>query len=68
MDHSLGTAGFLDSETATAQDAFDEFVAWCAAGPECVLRGRDVPGVVGGAARAGRARDACGTRTTRRTA
>jgi pimeloyl-ACP methyl ester carboxylesterase len=42
MDHSIGTGEFLTSETATAQDAFDEFVAWCARDTTCVLRGRDI--------------------------
>jgi pimeloyl-ACP methyl ester carboxylesterase len=42
MDHSGGTAEFLDAEAAAAQDAFDEFVAWCARDPLCVLRGRDI--------------------------
>jgi pimeloyl-ACP methyl ester carboxylesterase len=43
MDHTQDTAGFLGSETATAQDAFDEFVAWCRRDPACVLHGRDIP-------------------------
>src|SRR5512142_2743653 len=42
MDHSLGTAGFLRTETATAQDSFDEFAAWCDRTPACGIR---VPGV-----------------------
>lgn len=29
MDHSLRTRDFLDSQAATAQDSFDEFVKWC---------------------------------------
>jgi hypothetical protein len=43
MDHSQDAAGFLTSETAAAQDAFDEFVAWCGRDTSCVLRGRDIP-------------------------
>jgi pimeloyl-ACP methyl ester carboxylesterase len=43
MDHSLGTEEFLGTETDTAQDAFDEFVSWCARDATCVLRGRDIP-------------------------
>jgi pimeloyl-ACP methyl ester carboxylesterase len=42
MDHSVGTEEFLGAETDTAQDAFDEFVAWCARDALCVLRGRDL--------------------------
>jgi pimeloyl-ACP methyl ester carboxylesterase len=42
MDHSLGTAGFLGTGTDAAQDAFDQFVAWCARDATCVLRGRDI--------------------------
>ncbi len=42
MDHSLGTAGFLGTATDAAQDAFDEFAAWCARDAGCVLRGRDI--------------------------
>jgi pimeloyl-ACP methyl ester carboxylesterase len=45
MDHSGDTAGFLGVETGTAQDSFDEFVAWCARSTECVLHGRDVRGL-----------------------
>lgn len=29
MDHSLRTRDFLDSQAATTQDSFDEFVHWC---------------------------------------
>ncbi|MGW3888745.1 alpha/beta hydrolase [Micromonospora chokoriensis] len=42
MDHSLGTRAFLDSQAVTAEDAFDEFLAWCARSADCVLHGRDV--------------------------
>ncbi|MEU4577670.1 alpha/beta fold hydrolase [Nonomuraea sp. NPDC023979] len=42
MDHSLGTRAFLDTESWTAQDSFDEFVAWCERTRTCALHGRDV--------------------------
>ncbi|MFI7599543.1 alpha/beta hydrolase [Actinoplanes sp. NPDC049681] len=42
MDHSGDTDAFLDAETGTAQDSFDEFVAWCARSTDCALHGRDV--------------------------
>ncbi|MEV5743160.1 alpha/beta hydrolase [Microbispora rosea] len=42
MDHSLGTGAFLDTETATVQDSFDEFVSWCDRTETCALHGKDV--------------------------
>ncbi|GAA3117778.1 alpha/beta hydrolase [Planomonospora alba] len=42
MDHSLGTRAFLDTETETAQDSFDEFAAWCERDAGCALHGKDV--------------------------
>jgi pimeloyl-ACP methyl ester carboxylesterase len=45
MDHSLGARGFLDTEAVSAQDAFDEFVAWCDRTAGCALHGRDVRAV-----------------------
>ncbi|WP_199513683.1 alpha/beta hydrolase [Nucisporomicrobium flavum] len=42
MDHSGDTGAFLTAETAAAQDAFDQFAAWCARSTECALHGRDV--------------------------
>ena len=42
MDHTVGLAGFLRDEAATAQDSFDEFVAWCGRSTECAVHGRDV--------------------------
>lgn len=42
MDHSLGTAAFLETEAWAAEDSFDEFVSWCDGHPECALHGRDV--------------------------
>ncbi|RKN41148.1 alpha/beta hydrolase [Micromonospora endolithica] len=48
MDHSLGTRAFLDTQAATVQDAFDEFVAWCAGAASCALHGSDVRAVWAG--------------------
>ena len=42
MDHSASIDDFLTTESAAAQDAFDEFVAWCARDTQCALRGRDI--------------------------
>jgi pimeloyl-ACP methyl ester carboxylesterase len=42
LDHSLGTRGFLDTEAASAQDAFDEFVKWNDRTPASPLYGTDV--------------------------
>jgi pimeloyl-ACP methyl ester carboxylesterase len=42
MDHSAGLAGFLIQMTEAAQDAFGQFVAWCARDKRCVLRGQDI--------------------------
>ncbi|MFI7127549.1 alpha/beta fold hydrolase [Nonomuraea sp. NPDC050153] len=42
MDHSLDTRGFMDTETWGAQDAFNEFVAWCDRDSRCVQHGKDV--------------------------
>ncbi|MGW5577407.1 alpha/beta hydrolase [Micromonospora chokoriensis] len=42
MDHSLDTRDFLDTQAVTAEDAFDEFLAWCARSADCVLHGHDV--------------------------
>jgi pimeloyl-ACP methyl ester carboxylesterase len=36
------TAEFLDSQAATVQDSFDEFVKWCDRTASCALHGRDV--------------------------
>jgi pimeloyl-ACP methyl ester carboxylesterase len=43
MDHSSGIDDFLGIESAAAQDAFAEFVAWCARDDTCAVRGRDIP-------------------------
>lgn len=45
LDHSLGTRGFFDTEAASAQDAFDEFVKWSDRTPSSALHGRDVRAV-----------------------
>ncbi|WP_186403736.1 alpha/beta hydrolase [[Actinomadura] parvosata] len=42
VDHSLGTAAFLGTGAATAQDSFDEFVTWCERESSCALHGQDV--------------------------
>ncbi|MFI1585429.1 alpha/beta hydrolase [Embleya sp. NPDC020630] len=42
MDHSIDGAEFLESEAATAEDSFTEFVKWCAGSTDCSLHGRDV--------------------------
>ncbi len=42
MDHSLDTRGFLDTEAWTAQDSFNEFVAWCDRDSGCLQHGKDV--------------------------
>ncbi|WP_230860803.1 alpha/beta hydrolase [Actinoplanes aureus] len=43
MDHSVGVDDFLTQSADAAQDAFDEFIAWCARDNRCVLRGQDIP-------------------------
>jgi pimeloyl-ACP methyl ester carboxylesterase len=45
MDHSLDTRGFLDTSAESAQDSFDQFVAWCARTDSCALHGRDIRAV-----------------------
>ncbi|GGP04176.1 alpha/beta hydrolase [Nonomuraea glycinis] len=42
MDHSLDTTAFVNTWAWTAQDSFNEFVAWCAKNTECALHGKDV--------------------------
>lgn len=42
MDHSLGTRAFMDTEAWGAQDAFNEFVAWCERDSGCLQHGQDV--------------------------
>jgi pimeloyl-ACP methyl ester carboxylesterase len=42
MDHSLGTAAFLNTEAAAAQDSFEQFVRWCDQNTACALHGQDV--------------------------
>ena len=48
MDHSAGVDDFLGIATDAAQDAFDEFVAWCARDTMCAVRGRDIPALWAG--------------------
>lgn len=45
LDHSQGTRAFLEASAVTAEDAFNEFVAWCDRTRACDLHRRDV-GVV----------------------
>jgi pimeloyl-ACP methyl ester carboxylesterase len=42
MDHSLDVKGFNDTEAATAEDSFTEFVKWCDRTESCALHGQDV--------------------------
>ncbi len=43
FDHGDNTtAEWLDTQAATVQDSFDEFVNWCAKTTTCSLHGRDV--------------------------
>ncbi|MFC6019095.1 alpha/beta fold hydrolase [Plantactinospora solaniradicis] len=45
VDHSLDTRAFLNTQTATAQDSFDAFVAWCDRTESCALYGRDISAI-----------------------
>ncbi|HET6212870.1 MAG TPA: alpha/beta fold hydrolase [Micromonosporaceae bacterium] len=47
MDHSLGTRGFLDTEAATTQDVFTEFVTGCGNDSRCSLFGQDIKALWG---------------------
>ncbi|WP_158843201.1 alpha/beta hydrolase [Saccharothrix deserti] len=42
MDHSLGTWRFNETEAATAESSFGEFVKWCDRTESCALHGREV--------------------------
>ncbi|HEY7274062.1 MAG TPA: alpha/beta hydrolase [Actinoplanes sp.] len=42
LDHSVGVTEFLRTGAAAAQDAFNQFVAWCARDRACPVHGRDV--------------------------
>ncbi|NRQ32007.1 alpha/beta fold hydrolase [Nonomuraea sp. NN258] len=42
VDHTLDTAGWVGTGAWGAEDAFDEFVAWCDTSTDCVLHGTDV--------------------------
>jgi pimeloyl-ACP methyl ester carboxylesterase len=45
LDHSLDTRRWLETEAASAQDSFDEFVKWNDRTPSSALHGRDVRAV-----------------------
>jgi pimeloyl-ACP methyl ester carboxylesterase len=45
LDHSAGVDEFLGTGAAAVQDAFDQFVAWCARERACAVHGRDVRGL-----------------------
>lgn len=45
MDHSAGVDAFLTQTAEAVQNAFDQFVAWCARDSRCVLRGRDIKAI-----------------------
>ncbi len=60
MDHSASLGNLLLRETDAAQDAFNEFVAWCARDNRCVLRGQNIKvlwGALLARARAGKLED-----------
>jgi pimeloyl-ACP methyl ester carboxylesterase len=42
-DHSLGTRSLLETSAVSAQESFDQFVAWCDRDKTCVLHGQDIP-------------------------
>ncbi|WP_328460344.1 alpha/beta hydrolase [Actinoplanes sp. NBC_00393] len=45
MDHSAGVDAFLTQSAEAAQNAFEQFVAWCARDDKCALRGRDIKAI-----------------------
>jgi len=45
FDHSLDVRDFVRTQALALQDAFDEFVAWCATSIDCALHGSDVRAV-----------------------
>jgi pimeloyl-ACP methyl ester carboxylesterase len=45
FDHSLGLRDFVRTQALASQDAFDEFVGWCADSEDCALHGSDVRAV-----------------------
>jgi pimeloyl-ACP methyl ester carboxylesterase len=45
FDHSLDVRGFVRTQASALQDAFEEFVRWCAASAGCALHGSDVRAV-----------------------
>ena len=48
FDHSLDVREFVRTQALASQDAFDEFVAWCAAQAACALHDADVRAVWAG--------------------
>ena len=46
FDHSVDSDRFAVTGALAAQESFDQFVAWCAAEPSCVLHGADVRAAV----------------------
>ncbi|MEU5695512.1 alpha/beta hydrolase [Actinosynnema sp. NPDC020468] len=42
MDHSLDTWRFTETQAATAEDSFAEWVKWCDRDTACALHGKDV--------------------------
>ncbi|MEU4688414.1 alpha/beta hydrolase [Actinoplanes sp. NPDC023714] len=47
MDHSADVNAFVGRTAESAQDSFDQFVAWCARDSQCALRGRDIKAIWG---------------------
>ena len=45
MDHSLSIKPYLLTQSAAAEDSFNEFVAWCDRSEACALHARDVGAV-----------------------
>jgi pimeloyl-ACP methyl ester carboxylesterase len=45
MDHSADVGAFLGRTAESAQDSFNEFVAWCARDDQCALKGRDIKAI-----------------------
>ena len=48
LDHGAAVGDVLGTGASAAQDAFDQFVAWCARDRACALHGRDVRGLWAG--------------------
>ncbi|MFC0626974.1 alpha/beta hydrolase [Kribbella deserti] len=45
MDHSLGIDRFIRSDSAFAEDSFEQFVAWCNQSANCKLHGQNVKAI-----------------------